>query len=213
MDTQHIRIIQTVHFLISINMDDLCHLFLQYTFILTASKELPKQCVGFGTTTVKYASRKNVGVRISDDPLCQAILHEMDAPLISTRFLSSLSHHVYCEIVDSSTKLWSFGVVNNDSVKGPKENEWMIDPTAIGDIYGPEVFIALTHSQWLKKIFPCSTLCFGFLLQGLDFLVDGGVRVAEPSTIVDMTGPYPKVIRQGKVIDYVTFCASSIQGP
>lgn len=103
MDTQHIRIIQTVHFLISINMDDLCHLFLQYTFILTASKELPKQCVGFGTTSVKYASRKYVGVRISDHPLCQAILHEMDSPLISTRFLSSLSHH-YCEIVDSSTK-------------------------------------------------------------------------------------------------------------
>lgn len=29
----------------------------------------------------------------------------------------------------------------NDSVKGPKENEWMIDPTIIGDIYGPEVHI------------------------------------------------------------------------
>ncbi|CAD5321805.1 unnamed protein product [Arabidopsis thaliana] len=106
-----------------------------YTFILTASKELPKQCVGYGTTSVKYASRKNVGVRISDDALCQAILQQMDAPLICT------------------------------SVKGPKENEWMIDPTAIGDIYGPE---------------------------GLDFVVDGGIRVAEPSTIVDMTGPYPK---------------------
>ncbi|KAL0729896.1 hypothetical protein Bca4012_025989 [Brassica carinata] len=112
-----------------------------YTFILTASKELPKQCVGYGTTNVKYASRKNVGVRISDDAVCQAILQAIDAPLICT------------------------------SVKGPKENEWMIDPTAIGDIYGPE---------------------------GLDFVVDGGVRVAEPSTIVDMTGPYPKLIREGK---------------
>lgn len=40
-----------------------------------------------------------------------------------------------------------YGVVINDSVKGPIENEWMIDPTAIGDIYGPEVFIALTRSQ------------------------------------------------------------------
>ncbi|XP_019098222.1 PREDICTED: uncharacterized protein LOC104773496 isoform X1 [Camelina sativa] len=144
-----------------------------YTFILTASKELPKQCVGFGTTNVKYASRKNVGVRISDDALCQAILQEMDAPLICT------------------------------SVKGPKENEWMIDPTAIGDIYGPEVYIYIYNSHSVpasreSSSFGCSTLCFGFLLQGLDFLVDGGVRVAEPSTIVDMTGPYPKVIREGK---------------
>lgn len=25
------------------------------------------------------------------------------------------------------------------SVKGPKENEWMIDPVVIADTYGPEV--------------------------------------------------------------------------
>ncbi|XP_031252568.1 uncharacterized protein LOC116110492 [Pistacia vera] len=112
-----------------------------YTFILTASKELPKQCVRYGTTTAKYASRKNVGVRIPDDAICQAILEKMDAPLIST------------------------------SAKWPKENEWMMDPVVIADIYGPE---------------------------GLDFVVAGGVRVADPSTVVDMTGAYPKIIRQGK---------------
>ncbi|KAK3183808.1 hypothetical protein Dsin_031094 [Dipteronia sinensis] len=112
-----------------------------YTFILTASKELPKQCVRYGTATAKYASRKNVGVRIPDDAICQAILEKMDAPLIST------------------------------SVKWPKENEWMIDPVVIADIYGPE---------------------------GLDFVVDVGLRVADPSTVVDMTGTYPKIIRKGK---------------
>ncbi|CAN6896832.1 unnamed protein product [Brassica oleracea var. botrytis] len=50
----------------------------------------------------------------------------------------------------------------NDSAKWPQENEWMTDPIAIGDIDRPE---------------------------GLDFVVDG-VRVAELSTIVDMTGSY-----------------------
>ncbi|CAK9143304.1 unnamed protein product [Ilex paraguariensis] len=112
-----------------------------YTFILTASKALPKQCIRYGTTTSKYASRKNVGVRMPDDAVCQAILEKMDAPLIST------------------------------SVKSPKEHEWIIDPVVIADIYGPE---------------------------GLDFLVDAGVRVADPSTVVDMTGSFPKIIRQGK---------------
>nr|GMC59310.1 YrdC-like domain protein [Ipomoea batatas] len=112
-----------------------------YTFILTASKELPKQCTRYGTTTSKYASRKNVGVRIPDDPVCQAILDKMNGPLIST------------------------------SVKSPKENEWILDPVVIADVYGPE---------------------------GLDFVVDAGVRVADPSTVVDMTGSYPKIIRQGK---------------
>lgn len=52
-----------------------------------ASKELPKQCIRFGTSAAKYASRKNVGVRMPDDAICQAILKEMDAPLICTRFV------------------------------------------------------------------------------------------------------------------------------
>ncbi|XP_075652575.1 uncharacterized protein LOC142622900 [Castanea sativa] len=112
-----------------------------YTFILTASKELPKQCIRNRTAAAKYAVRKNVGVRMPDDAICQAILEKTDAPLIST------------------------------SVKCPKENEWLIDPVVIADMYGPE---------------------------GLDFVVDGGVRVADPSTVIDMTVMPPKIIRQGK---------------
>lgn len=38
------------------------------------------------------------------------------------------------------------------------------------------------------------------LYQGVDFIVDGGVRVADPSTVVDLTGSSPRIIRQGKVI-------------
>ncbi|KAF3617901.1 putative ribonucleoside-diphosphate reductase small chain-like [Capsicum annuum] len=112
-----------------------------YTFILAASKQLPKQCTRYGTATSKYASRKNVGVRIPDDSVCQAILEKLDRPLIST------------------------------SVKSPKENEWILDPVIIADVYGPE---------------------------GLDFVVDAGVRVAYPSTVVDMTESAPRIIRQGK---------------
>ncbi|CAN1321656.1 Uncharacterized protein YciO [Linum perenne] len=115
-----------------------------YTFILTASKELPKQCMRYGTPTPKYAARKNVGVRIPDDAICRAILEKLDAPLIST------------------------------SVKGLQEDQWLLDPVIIADAYGPE---------------------------GLDFVVDGGVRVADPSTVVDMTGTPPKIIRQGKVTE------------
>ncbi|RYR04949.1 hypothetical protein Ahy_B06g084764 isoform A [Arachis hypogaea] len=112
-----------------------------YTFILMASKELPKQCIRVGTSSAKYASRKNVGVRMPDDAICQAILKEMDSPLICT------------------------------SIKSLKEDEWMIDPVMIADTYGPE---------------------------GLDFVVDGGVRVADPSTVVDMTKIPPRVLREGK---------------
>ncbi|XP_038984348.1 uncharacterized protein YciO-like [Phoenix dactylifera] len=111
-----------------------------YTFILPASKQLPKQCIKPGMAA-KYASRRHVGVRIPDDSICQTILQNLDAPLVST------------------------------SVKWPEKDQWMVDPVIIADTYEPE---------------------------GLDFVVDGGVRVADPSTVVDMTGACPKVIRQGK---------------
>ncbi|XP_039139234.1 uncharacterized protein YciO [Dioscorea cayenensis subsp. rotundata] len=110
-----------------------------YTFILPATKALPKQCIRHGTTT-KFVSRKNVGVRIPDDTICQAILNNLDAPLISTSVESA-------------------------------EDQWIIDPIIIADTYGPE---------------------------GLDFIVDGGTRIADPSTVVDMTRNPPTIIRQGK---------------
>lgn len=111
-----------------------------YTFILPATKQLPKQCIKHGSST-RYAKRRQVGVRIPDDPICQAILQNLDEPLICT------------------------------SVKYLSEDEWILDPVIIADIYEP---------------------------QGLDFIVDGGVRIADPSTVVDMTGSYPTIIRQGK---------------
>ncbi|XP_076913422.1 uncharacterized protein LOC143572037 [Bidens hawaiensis] len=112
-----------------------------YTFILTASKALPKQCVKYGPSVPKYASRKSLGVRIPDDVVCQAVLEKMGAPLIST------------------------------SVRSPQENQWIIDPVIIADTYGPE---------------------------GLNFVIDAGVRMANPSTVVDMTHVPPTIIRQGK---------------
>ncbi|KAL2906890.1 Uncharacterized protein RDABS01_005600 [Bienertia sinuspersici] len=112
-----------------------------YTFILTASKNLPKQCINFGPGSAKDTAKKSIGIRMPDDPVTKAILEKGESPLIST------------------------------SVKSPTENEWILDPVLIADVYGKE---------------------------GLDFIVDAGLRIAEPSTVVDMTGSVPKVIRLGK---------------
>ncbi|CAA7400578.1 unnamed protein product [Spirodela intermedia] len=111
-----------------------------YTFILPASKQLPKQCITHGKTTM-CSWRKHVGVRIPDDPICQAILNMLDAPLICT------------------------------SVEWPTKDQSILDPVVIADVYEPE---------------------------GLDFVVDGGVRLADPSTVVDMTAGSPTVVRLGK---------------
>lgn len=68
--------------------DDVLHFCWKYTFILPASKGLPKQCVKYGAAA-KYATRKDVGVRIPDDAICQAILGKLDSPLISTRLIQA----------------------------------------------------------------------------------------------------------------------------
>ncbi|KAK9833123.1 hypothetical protein WJX74_007940 [Apatococcus lobatus] len=51
-----------------------------YTFILAASKQLPKQVTDYDTGKAK--SRKTVGVRLPDSEICQAILADLDRPLL-----------------------------------------------------------------------------------------------------------------------------------
>uniref|UniRef100_A0A061S5H6 Threonylcarbamoyl-AMP synthase n=1 Tax=Tetraselmis sp. GSL018 TaxID=582737 RepID=A0A061S5H6_9CHLO len=51
-----------------------------YTFILAASKSMPKQCLDFQTGRSKH--RKSVGVRMPDNPVCQAVLSQLDHPLL-----------------------------------------------------------------------------------------------------------------------------------
>lgn len=116
-----------------------------YTFILPASKEMPKQCTNFGGNAASCAPRKSVGVRMPNDAICQAILKELDTPLICT------------------------------SVRRPSDDEWMLDPVIISDTYGT------SEGK-----------------EGVDFVVDGGVRIADPSTVVDMTGTKPVLLRRGK---------------
>lgn len=53
---------------------------LQYTFILAASKQVPKQVTDFDTGKAK--SRKTVGIRLPDSEICQAILGDLDRPLL-----------------------------------------------------------------------------------------------------------------------------------
>lgn len=43
--------------------------------------------------------------------------------------------------------------------------------------------------------------------QGVDFVVDGGLRIADPSTVVDMTGTKPLLLRRGKVcFSFISYC-------
>ncbi|KAJ7285490.1 hypothetical protein O6H91_Y330300 [Diphasiastrum complanatum] len=63
------------------------------------------------------------------------------------------------------------------SVRALSDDTWMLDPAQIADAYG------VSEGK-----------------EGVDFVVDGGVRLAEPSTVIDMTGDQPVLLRSGKGI-------------
>jgi len=101
-----------------------------YTFILTATRQVPR---------ILLENRKTVGIRVPDNPICQALLAEFGSPIIST------------------------------SACLP-DQEYLSDPDEIAETFA--------HTA--------------------DLFLDAGPGGLEPSTIVDLTGEEPVLVRQGK---------------
>ena len=102
-----------------------------YTFIVKASRETPR--------ILLKKKRREVGVRIPNDPVCQALLEELDRPLLCS------------------------------SVRTGDNSVWN-DPARISETYSSRI----------------------------DFVIDAGERLAEPSTIIDLTDNVPVLVRHGK---------------
>lgn len=113
-----------------------------YTLILQASKQLPKQITNFESGRSKH--RLTVGVRLPDDAVCQAILQQLDKPLL-------------CSSVHASVEQEG----GNDT----------LEAAVLADMYGP---------------------------QGLGFVVDVGPRPVDISTVIDLSGHEPVLVRLGK---------------
>ena len=105
-----------------------------FTFILPGTTRLPKI----------FHNRKEVGIRMPDNPILTEISRVLDAPIMTT----SLPLPEGCE------------------------PEFYIDPELIDEEFADRV----------------------------DLVVDGGMGSFEQSTVVDLTGLTPEIIRQGKGI-------------
>ena len=101
-----------------------------YTFILEANKNAPR---------VTQTQRKEVGIRVPDCPICQALIEHLGEPLIST----------------------------SAYVPG---GELLSDPDEIMKVLGGQV----------------------------DLIIDAGIILPEPSTIISFVMQEPVLIRQGK---------------
>jgi len=103
-----------------------------YVFILPATREVPKR--------VSHPSRKTIGLRVPDNAIAQALLHELDGPLLSSTL-----------ILPGET------IPQND---------------------GEEI------RRRLEGV--------------LDLVLDGGACGIEPSTVIDLTGVAPTLVRAGR---------------
>jgi tRNA threonylcarbamoyl adenosine modification protein (Sua5/YciO/YrdC/YwlC family) len=101
-----------------------------YTFILEGTKLVPK---------IMLTRRLTAGIRVPNNPICMAIVRELEHPIISTSAMLA-------------------------------EGEVLYDPAEIDSRLG----------------------------HALDLVIDGGLCVSEPSSVIDLTGDQPKVIRKGK---------------
>lgn len=111
------------------------HLPGPFTFILEAGLRLPKV----------FRSRKTVGIRVPGNKILQALLEELDAPLLTT------------------------------SLKVPTQEDEEID---MGYMTDPFLIEETFQHQ-------------------ADILIDGGYGLDQASTVVDLTGEMPQILRQG----------------
>lgn len=102
-----------------------------FTFILPATREVPRRLL--------HPKKHSVGVRIPEHVVAQALLHELDEPIVSSTLLL------------------------------PDHEEPMTE--------GWEIKEVLDHS--------------------VDVVLDGGECGKVPTTVVDLTGDEPEIIRQG----------------
>lgn len=103
-----------------------------YTFILAATGEVPRR--------ILHPKRKTIGIRVPDHAICQALLGELNEPLLTT------------------------------TLQLPGDEDPLNDPEVIRDRVGSR----------------------------LDLIIDGGYGALEPTTVVDLSGDDPVVLREGR---------------
>jgi len=103
-----------------------------YTFILEATREVPKR--------LQHPKRKTIGLRVPAHPILQALLAELNEPLLST------------------------------TLQLPGDEQPLNDPYEIRDL--------LEHQ--------------------VDLVLDGGYGDVETTTVIDLTGEVPVLVRAGK---------------
>jgi tRNA threonylcarbamoyl adenosine modification protein (Sua5/YciO/YrdC/YwlC family) len=144
------------------------HLPGPYTFILPATKEVPK---------ILTSRSRTVGMRVPKHPVCMALVKKLDHPIVST----TASLYRGQEKKDEAEREASRRFVTAFDLEESRHTEE--DP--------------LDKDPSNEEIFTDPDVIEQRLGHSVDLIIDVGPLPFSLSTVVDMTGPTPKVLRKG----------------
>jgi tRNA threonylcarbamoyl adenosine modification protein (Sua5/YciO/YrdC/YwlC family) len=160
-----------------------------FTFVLPSSKAVPSFVVGqhpgHRGKLIKW-KRREIGVRIPNDPITLLLMKDMDVPLLMGSIPEAGEDYVEIALrakVIADEEEGEDGGIGAGDVFDDEDNG--SDDEA--DYHNVQYFESMFELPWATKV---------------DFIVIGGERgggsAEKLSTIVDLTAGEPQVIRQGK---------------
>jgi len=160
-----------------------------FTFVLPSSKAVPSFVVGqhpgHRGKLIKW-KRREIGVRIPNDPITLLLMKDMDVPLLMGSIPEAGEDYVEIAI---RAKLGADEEDGEDD-GGDADDDFVDENNGSGeeaDYHNVQYFESMFELPWATQV---------------DFIVIGGERgggsAEQLSTIVDLTAGEPQVIRQGK---------------
>lgn len=167
-----------------------------YTFILPTTKLVPK--------LVLNPKRKTTGIRVPDHGVCQALLATLGNPIISSsanlgQNQSSLSEDLADELADDA--LLSYGKAKGKAKSGKNGSYGKSSggSAAVNQEIKSAKAANRSGSNSQQNIYELSQVeLFDYFDKLVDIIIDDGSQNrAGVSTILDMTGAQPELVRQG----------------
>jgi len=142
------------------------HLPGPYTFILPATKEVPK---------ILTSRTRTVGIRVPKHPVCMALVSELGHPLVST----TTSMYLHLQNTGNRNSNLDQRFVTAFDLDEEQRKTPMNDEDDHEEIFSDPDVIEQRFGH------------------GVDLILDVGVLNFALSSIVDLTGPLPSIVRQG----------------
>lgn len=148
-----------------------------YTLILPSSGDLPKQIIEYKKTR-KVWKRKEIGIRMPNDPICLYILKNLNEPLLCGSVPQAGE-----DIIGLLHDLTDFSFEESEQDDRDREIEMALIES---QLYSVDYMEDVSQFDWVSKV---------------DCIVDNGNRgnhdANSLSTVIDLTTGTPTILRQG----------------